>query len=398
MKRFSLGKILAIAGAVLLCLGVRGTVRAETVDARSVLAAMITESDKDFDGRIREKISVQGDCTYYKAAPFPNLPGEQFVMQAKGLTFLMVSFATPESRASSREAFFSMPQFSDARGSYTLEPDPKATNADKDVTTLLLNGRKVANFMVFRDGKTNVLSVGPIGGRAAAETPAPAVETAAPTATGPTNEQRMQAFANGVQFLVQHAGGNFDGLVGPVFHTTADGDPLYTTVIIADLQGASDDQMILGFQKRYFYLKTYRGEADAAFAFAAFQALPKLISRDRYEVELDHRLEKPTSSTYHLRYNGQIVGDLIREKSGVKTMLNIGYRDGIPANMVMGTGRTYSQNAVDGAKQMIHEATVCAGCRGTGTEEIESQYVYKGSGLPKMVTVPCHFCHGTGHL
>ncbi|MDB6095187.1 MAG: hypothetical protein JWM32_2749 [Verrucomicrobia bacterium] len=399
-------KFISIVGVMALWLGASGALKAAPPDARAVLAAMVTESERDFEGRAGEKISVNGECTFYKATPFENMiPGQQFIMKSNGLTFVMVDFGTSESRAASYEAFFSMPQFSDPRGAYTLEPDPKATNADKDVTTLLLNGRKVANFMVYRNGKDNILAVGPVGGRpaatpAATAAPAPVVaaKAADAPASGPTEEQRMQAFANGIQFLIQRAAGNFNGLVGPLFHTTAEGDPLYVTVVIADLQGASDDQLIVAFQKRNIYMKTYRGQADAAFAFAAFQALPKLITRDRYEVELDRRLEKPSSSTYHLRYNGTIVGDLVWKKTEAMALLSIGYRDGVPANMVMGTGRTYSQSAIDGAKRMINEGTVCANCRGVGTEEIESKYVYKGSGLPQMVTVPCHYCHGTGHL
>jgi hypothetical protein len=396
-------KLLSIVGALAVSLTLSASIKAAPADTRSVFAQMITEGDRDFAGRIGEKIKVQGESTYYQANPFENMiPGQQYIMQANGMTFLMLDFATPTSVALSREAFFSMPQWSDPRGTFTLEDEKNSPNPERKTTYLLLNGKKVASLMVYFEGKENIVSFGPIGGRAAAATPsatAPAVaaQPAAPAAVS-VNDQKMQSFANGVQFLVQRAGGNFDGLRGELIRKTADGDPLYTTVMLADLQDENDSPIILGFQNRYFFLKTYQGEENAAFAFAAFQALPKLITQDRYEVELDRRLEKAKSSTYHLRYNGVIVGDLIKEKTEPKVMLNIGYRDGIPANMVMGTGRTYSQSAVDGAKRMINEATICAGCRGTGTEQIESKYVYKDTGLPKMVTVPCHFCHGTGHL
>jgi len=61
-------------------------------------------------------------------------------------------------------------------------------------------------------------------------------------------------------------------------------------------------------------------------------------------------------------------------------------------------GRTYSESDIAGAKQMINEATVCAGCRGLGIEEIDTGWESKSSGIHEKKWAPCHFCHGTGHL
>jgi len=218
-------------------------------------------------------------------------------------------------------------------------------------------------------------------------------------APAPAAEDPMVAFTRGSEYLVARAASDFDGLTKEFFRKTADGTLLYNAVLVPDMQAESDAQMVMVMQGRHFYMTSYDDERSVAFAFAAFLALPQNAQNGgAFKVELDSRLENPQTSGYHLRYNGVIVADLVKYKTKPKVLVTFGYRDGIPRNLLAGSGRTYSESAIAAAKQKVVESTVCSGCQGKGTEEIDTGLVHKGSGLPVMRTVPCHFCQGKGHL
>lgn len=355
-------------------------------DLRAVFSTLIGEADHNFETYRGEKAAGDENAVYYQAKPVAGLvAGAHYVALIKGHHFFIADLTAASSVKAARDAFFSMPGFSDAKGTYSLDPDKIASSEKKDVTNLLLNGHKIAIYAKYQGDKEDTLTIGSFEAH-------PDTEAQATTVDAPT-----KAFTAGTQILVRAAAGDFSGMVHGLIRKTGDGDSLYDAARVPEMQTQDDGQVLLLTENRYFYMNSYDTEAEVAFAFAAFLALPKNIAQDQaYEVEIDHRLDKPVSTTYHLRYNGKIVADFIKFKTKPKAYFTFGYRDGIPKNLVM--GRTYSDKTIAGTKQLINESTTCAGCHGLGVEEIDTGWESKSSGIHEKKWVPCHYCHGTGHL
>ena len=355
-------------------------------DLRVVFSTLIGAADQNFETYRGEKAAGDENAVYYQAKPVTGLvAGAHYVALIKGHTFFIADLTAASSVKAARDAFFAMPGYSDAKGTYSLEPDKATSSEKKEVTNLLLNGHKIAIYAKYQGDKEDTLTIGSFEAR-----PTPDTQTAA--ADAPT-----KAFTAGAQILVRAAASDFSGMVRDLIRKTGDGDSLYVAAPVPEMQTQGDGQVLLLTENRYFYMNSYDTEAEVAFAFAAFLALPKNITQDQaYEVEMDHRLDKPDSVTYHMRHNGKIVADFIKFKTKPKAYFSFGYRDGIPKNLVM--GRTYSDKAIAGTKQMISEGTICAGCRGLGVEEIDTGWESKSSGIHEKKWAPCHYCHGTGHL
>ena len=355
-------------------------------DLRAVFSMLISETEHNFETFRGEKAAGDENAVYYQAKGLTGMvAGAHYVALIKGRHFFISDLTAAASVKAARDAFFAMPGYAEAKGSYALEADKAATNEKKEVTNLLLNGLKVAVYAKYAGDKEDTLTIGSY--------------VASPVPESPTAEidAKTKAFTAGAQILVRAAAGDFSGLTRNLIRKTADGDSLFVASPVPEMQTEADGQVMLLTENRYFYMNSYDTEADVAFAFASFLALPKNIAQDQaYKVEIDHRLDGAGSTTYHLRYNGEIVADFIKFKTKPKAFFTFGYRDGIPKGLVM--GRTYSEKSIAEAKQMINAATTCANCRGLGVEEIDTGWQSKNSGIHEKKWVPCHYCHGTGHL
>ncbi|MEO6874812.1 MAG: hypothetical protein ABI222_08315, partial [Opitutaceae bacterium] len=357
-------------------------------DFRAVLSDLISASENDFDGLRGAKISGDANITYFHVSPLPGMvPAVNNLALVKGRNFLISDITDPAALKTTQAAFLAMADFHDGKGVYTVEADKAASSAEREITNLRLNGYKVSVYARYTTGKEATLTLGTYETRKASLTETPVLDP------------KIQAFTAGTQILVRAASTNFSGMVQAQVARTGDGDPLYGASPVTEMQTEADGQIVMQLESRYFYMNSYDTEAEVAFAFAAFQALPKNITRDHaYAIEQDHRLDKASSTTYHLRYDGQIVADFIKFKLKPKAYFTFGYRDGIPKGMMAGMGRTYSDQAIADAKQKINEATICENCRGLGVEEIDTGWESKTSGIHEKKWVPCHWCHGTGHL
>lgn len=382
-------RLLGLALLLLLSwTGARAADVATAGDFRAVLSDLISASENDFEGLRGAKIKGDETITYFQVSPIPGMvPAVSNLAFVKGRNFLIADITDPAALKTTREAFLAMADYHDGKGVYTVEADKAASSTEREVTNLRLNGFKVSAYAWYTTGKEATLTLGTYETRKASLTVAPVLDP------------KIQAFTAGTQILVRAASTNFSGMVQAQVARTSDGDPLYGASPVAEMQTQADGQVVMQLENRYFYMNSYDTEEEVAFAFAAFQALPKNITRDRaYEIEQDHRLDKASSTTYHLRYNGQIVADFIKFKLKPKAYFTFGYRDGVPKGVLAGMGRTYSDQAIAGAKQMINEATTCANCRGMGVEEIDTGWESKSTGIHEKKWVPCHYCHGTGHL
>ena len=381
-----------LLGAAFLLLaswaGARADDATPSADFRTVISALISASESDFDGLRGDKISGDANITYYQTNPIAGMvTATNNLAMVKGRNFLISDITDPTALKTVREAFWAMPGLHDGKGVFVVEADKAASTAEKEVTILRLNGYKVGVYAKYAGGKEDTLTIGTYETRKATLTQAPVLDT------------KTRTFTAGTQVLVRAAAANFSGMVKEQAGKTGDGDPLYNVAPVPEMLVESDSQMALQLENRYFYMNSYDSESDVAFAFAAFQALPQNITQDHaYSVEQDHRLDKASSTTYHLRYNGQIVADFIKFQTKPKAYFTFGYRDGIPKSVQAGMGRTFSEQAIADAKQKINEATTCANCRGLGIEEIDTGWEYKNSGIHEKKWVPCHYCHGTGHL
>jgi len=309
---FTAGRLLC---CLLLLVGVAGTGRAETTappgDLRSVLSALIGESDHNFAAYKGELASSDPNASYFNAKPIAGMvPGSHYVAFIKGSYYYIGDWTAPASIKAGRDAFFAMPGFPDGKGTYTVEADKAMSNAEKDVSDLLLDGRKVATYAKYHGDKEDTLSIGPFVNNSA--------ERNNQAAAGvPAGDFRAV-----LSLLIGESDHNFEAYKGDKLSDDQNAAYFSAKPIAGIVPGAHYVAFIKG---AYYYIGDLTAAPSLKAGREAFFAMPQFQDgKGSYTVEADKTASNEKKTVANLLLNGRKVAVYAKYQGDKEDTITIG--------------------------------------------------------------------------